>query len=591
MKSLHQLLPIIALLIAPSAFAQNKLMHTMADNVATTEMEYGKALLSSDKNDLFFVKSYDFTVKKGNVSQTIWTAEWKDAKSLNDADLLKGVNDFNNNGVVGVSKDGNRIYLLGTYSKKERMWPGISVSTKTEGKWGQPERIKIPGLNIQSKLFDFFVTPDESAIFITMGKTQFGQSDLYVTQKEADGEWSKPQLIEVLNTDSTHEISPFYSEEYQTLYFSSNRRGGLGGFDVYSSEKGEDWLTWGAPKAMDKPVNSELFDAYYSVYKGEGSFFVSTRGDSLSKLYHIEDVPDAKEETIAESYESIDGQFIYDGLPKEGVEMVLVNEDGEVLMRTLTNEEGLYNFRELPIDHQYRVLYVDEHDNMDPDLANRDEQPKDVEMQSIGGLFTYENAPREGVPILLLDENNKEVGRTLTDEKGLYEFGMLPADQKFRIHYLDESGDLDPTYANLDEHPKPKKETPPPTPPVAETPAPKKEPAKVAAKGDKILAIVNFDFNSVIPDGDNTAKLDTWVLDDKSRKLLVVGYTDHVGNEEINMELSQYRAEQVVAYLVKMGYDKSQISVDWKGEQKPRGDNNTEEGRAKNRRTEVYLVK
>ena len=71
----------------------------------------------------------------------------------------------------------------------------------------------------------------------------------------------------------------------------------------------------------------------------------------------------------------------------------------------------------------------------------------------------------------------------------------------------------------------------------------------------------------------------------------IVGHTDNVGEEDANLLLSRKRAENVRAYLIRNGIDQSRIKATGYGESQPIATNNTPEGRQKNRRTEVRIIK
>ncbi|MBL0315975.1 MAG: OmpA family protein [Flavobacteriales bacterium] len=68
------------------------------------------------------------------------------------------------------------------------------------------------------------------------------------------------------------------------------------------------------------------------------------------------------------------------------------------------------------------------------------------------------------------------------------------------------------------------------------------------------------------------------------------GHTDNVGSDEANMTLSNNRAASVVEFLVKHGIEASRLSSKGYGETLPVATNDTDEGRAKNRRTEFKIV-
>jgi len=76
----------------------------------------------------------------------------------------------------------------------------------------------------------------------------------------------------------------------------------------------------------------------------------------------------------------------------------------------------------------------------------------------------------------------------------------------------------------------------------------------------------------------------------KDIKLSIEGHTDSDGSSESNLKLSEQRAKAVVDAIVKGGIGKSRLSSTGFGEEKPIADNNTEEGKAKNRRVEFIKL-
>ncbi|MEM9272019.1 MAG: OmpA family protein [Cyanobacteria bacterium P01_F01_bin.143] len=74
-------------------------------------------------------------------------------------------------------------------------------------------------------------------------------------------------------------------------------------------------------------------------------------------------------------------------------------------------------------------------------------------------------------------------------------------------------------------------------------------------------------------------------LPDTAGTLVIAGHSDYIGPDEYNENLSRQRAEQVASNLRELGLgQKYQVKIESWGETKPEGDNNTEQGRAKNRR-------
>ena len=70
----------------------------------------------------------------------------------------------------------------------------------------------------------------------------------------------------------------------------------------------------------------------------------------------------------------------------------------------------------------------------------------------------------------------------------------------------------------------------------------------------------------------------------------VAGNTDHVGSREANVRLSRARAQAVTAFLVAQGFDRNKFEVVGNGPDKPVASNDTDEGRAKNRRTDFEVI-
>jgi outer membrane protein OmpA-like peptidoglycan-associated protein len=107
-----------------------------------------------------------------------------------------------------------------------------------------------------------------------------------------------------------------------------------------------------------------------------------------------------------------------------------------------------------------------------------------------------------------------------------------------------------------------------------------------------ILRGVNFDF-----DKSNIRKQDVPVLEEAVRTLkaeglptvVATGYTDSVGSEAYNDKLSMRRADSVRAWLVEHGIPRNKIVAEGRGERDPVASNETEDGRAQNRRVELKI--
>lgn len=104
---------------------------------------------------------------------------------------------------------------------------------------------------------------------------------------------------------------------------------------------------------------------------------------------------------------------------------------------------------------------------------------------------------------------------------------------------------------------------------------------------------VYFDTNKSYVKGTSAATLEKLAgifKEYPKSNILVEGHTDSAGPDDYNMKLSQQRAESVTNYLISQGIDVDRFTIKWYGENQPKADNATAEGKSKNRRVELAIV-
>ena len=153
----------------------------------------------------------------------------------------------------------------------------IYSSTFQDSGWSNPVNI---GTNINSEYHEAslnFVNNDNTMLVYV---DDFGEGDIYITTL-TDASWSG--LISVgenINSD-VHESSACISPDGKTLYFSSERSGGKGGLDIYSSAL-TDTGTWGPPQNIGDSINTEYNeDAVFILDDGNTLYFSSTGHNSI----------------------------------------------------------------------------------------------------------------------------------------------------------------------------------------------------------------------------------------------------------------------------------------------------------------------
>lgn len=107
-------------------------------------------------------------------------------------------------------------------------------------------------------------------------------------------------------------------------------------------------------------------------------------------------------------------------------------------------------------------------------------------------------------------------------------------------------------------------------------------------------AVVYFAFNSTekLSGAEIEAYLDQVASRVKSsgENVSLTGHTDNIGEEATNMQLGRMRAQAIMDYLLSKGLSKSKIRLNSRGEELPVASNDTEEGRARNRRVELIIT-
>lgn len=115
-----------------------------------------------------------------------------------------------------------------------------------------------------------------------------------------------------------------------------------------------------------------------------------------------------------------------------------------------------------------------------------------------------------------------------------------------------------------------------------------------SVEGKTICAVdvITFDFSksTIKPESHDYLDKLAATLIRTNKRIEVKGHTDNIGSKEFNMNLSRERAEAVVNYLVKKGVDRNKLTYTFFGMSKPLASNDTEEGRATNRRVEFTIL-
>lgn len=262
-------------------------------NAINTSAEEYMPVLTLDEQTLYFCRM-DPRYKEENIFfSKKESGKWSKPQALDALNTLS-----NHEAVVSVSPDHQTLLLF-----KEG---DLYASNRTEFGW-QKETPLSKHINTKDRESDACFTADGQALLFTSSSTQVidhynprpkdyhgaknGNTDLFISLKEKNGNWSKPiNLGHHINTPYS-ERSPFLHPDMKTLYFSSDGYGGMGKLDVYKSTRLDDsWTNWSTPVNLGKYINTPYDDWGYKITAdGKKAFFAFTadRFES-SDLYEVQ---------------------------------------------------------------------------------------------------------------------------------------------------------------------------------------------------------------------------------------------------------------------------------------------------------------
>jgi len=243
-----------------------------------------RPLISPDGKTLYFIRESDpenTMINEYYDCQDIWYATLQEDGSWSKARHLGyPFNQKRYNAVFSITPDGNSMLVRTTWDKDLISIKGFGIARKTSNGWTPPQWQFIQDYEkINMGMYNgAFLSIDGRILLIYMSEQKGGEiNDLYVCFLQENKRWSKPKKLPSPVNTSYDEIAPFLAADGKTLYFSSNRPGGLGSNDIYVTTRLDDsWEKWSEPRNLGPSVNTDDWDAYYSIdAAGEYAYLVS----------------------------------------------------------------------------------------------------------------------------------------------------------------------------------------------------------------------------------------------------------------------------------------------------------------------------
>ena len=224
-----------------------------------------------------------------NIQEDFFISNWVDGKWTPKKNMGKPINSDQNEGAQSLSADGHFMFFTACNRPDGLGSCDIYFSNWLGNGWSPPQNMGKP---INSEYWD--VQPSISAdgrtlYFCSRRPGGKGKIDLWKCTVTDDGYWGEPEnLGDRINTEDD-EMSPFIHPDNQTLYFSSNGLPGMGDFDLFVTKKDANG-EWGEPKNLGYPINSYFEETGMIVNaKGNKAYYSSTRMSNSGKdIYEFE---------------------------------------------------------------------------------------------------------------------------------------------------------------------------------------------------------------------------------------------------------------------------------------------------------------
>ena len=277
----------VAEMLELATFRYNALSHPVAftpeslgEAVNTQDDEYVN-MLSFDGMQLLFTRKMPMGngYQKEFLFVSQWDGEqWSEPQQLAFSDFPQDVDP----GAAFISADGKKLYLTGCGWTRDSSCD-IYVSEWKDGQWSMPRSLS-EGINTRSWESQPCVSSDGKELYFVSRRN--GSADIYCAKRNTDGSWGEPQNVgEPFNTKGT-EMEPFLHPDGRTLYFSSDKHIGMGGFDLFMSRRGDDGQ-WQEPVNLGFPINTNGDEINFFVAADGKTAFISSQREGGKGGYDI----------------------------------------------------------------------------------------------------------------------------------------------------------------------------------------------------------------------------------------------------------------------------------------------------------------
>jgi outer membrane protein OmpA-like peptidoglycan-associated protein/tetratricopeptide (TPR) repeat protein len=433
----------------------------------------------------------------------------------------------------------------------------IYYSTLIDGTWNEARNIGNT-INTPYNEGSEFITSDGLKMYFTACNRpdSKGKCDIYFAEKTNEG-WSEAINVgEPVNTGS-NEKQPSLSADGRTIYFVSNRTGSFGSYDIWASNMNENGK-WTEPYNLGDSINT---------IDDEQSPFIHPDGQTL---YFTSD-----------GWVGMGGYDIFLSR-KKGVNQWTTSFNLGYPINTNADETGLV----VNAKGNHAYFASDRIPEKGKDIFDFElyDAAKPVLVSYMKGkVFDAENNKPLDAKFELIDLKSQNIVNQSVASRYNGEFLVcLPTNHDYALNvskegYLFYSENF--TFIGINDKSKPLL----------------KNIAMQPIKQGNIVVLNNifFETGSFALKQESTVELNKllqFMQNNKEIKIEIRGHTDNIGDKNSNIKLSENRAKSVYDFLIQKGINMERMKYKGFGETSPVENNTTEEGRAKNRRTEFAII-
>jgi outer membrane protein OmpA-like peptidoglycan-associated protein len=249
-------------------------------------------VLTADQQTLIFTARDTLAT---NDDENLYVSYLKNGEWTSPVSLSTGINTPENEGTCSISADGRTLVFTSCKGRESFGSCDLFVTYKVGDDWSMP--INLGGkVNTSSWESQPSLSADGRTLYFTSDRRGgYGRRDIWMSQMGEDGVWGVAANLGTEINTPDDDLSPFIHVNGATLYFSSKGHLGLGGFDLFATERtGQN--TWARPKNLGFPINTH--DDQVSLFvtadgkKGYYSHEEKRGRQYLSSILHEFDIPE-----------------------------------------------------------------------------------------------------------------------------------------------------------------------------------------------------------------------------------------------------------------------------------------------------------